>query len=221
MLSSTISTQPKQLDNRSPQYQLQWRQGQLLVRFSQDVKQVHLAPFEDEQWLVQCLQQSPVQVVRVDPILGESVLQNWANACEQAEIPMFLWGSVARKLKCKQSRLSLYFMRAIDAIAALLLLILLSPVMLAIAVLIYIDSPGAIFSYSWQVGTRGKLFRALQFRTTSVDDDFCTTELGSWMCEYGLDKLPQLLNVLCNEMSLVEPGSLTLAEAVRFSLEDR
>lgn len=220
MLPSTTSTQAKPPDNRSSQYQLQWRQGQLLVRFSQDVKQLHLPSFEDEQGLVQCLQQSPAQLVRIDPVLGESVLQRWANACKQANKPVFLWGSVARKLKCKQSKLRWYFMRVIDAIAALLLLTLLSPVMLAIAVLIYIDSPGAIFSDSWLVGMRGKLFRAFQFRTTSVENDACTTVLGNWMCEYGLDKLPQLLNVLYGDISLVEPDCLTLSDAVRFSLEE-
>ena len=227
MTSSIISAQQidftcqQQGDNHSPQCRLQWRQGQLLVRLSQgDIKQPDLLPLEDEQRLVQCLHHSPVQLVRIDPTLGEAVLKRWADACEQANKPVFLWGSVAQKLKGKQSQLRGYLMRLIDAIATLVFLILLSPVMLAIAVLMYLYSPGAIFSVKWKVGTRGKLFRALKFRTTRVNNDSRTTPLGRWMCKYSLDELPQLFNVLRGQTSLVGTRSLTLSEAVRLSLKE-
>jgi lipopolysaccharide/colanic/teichoic acid biosynthesis glycosyltransferase len=134
---------------------------------------------------------------------------------------MFLRGTVTQKLKGKQSQLSWCLMRLIDAIAALLLLMLLSPVILAIAVLIYVSSPGAILSLRWKVGSRGKVFRAFNFRTTPVNDDFGTTPLGRWMYKYSLDELPQLFNVLRGEMSLVGPPSLSLSKAVRLSLEER
>ena len=227
MTSSIISAQQidftcqQQRDNHSPQCRLQWRQGQLLVRLSQgDIKQPDLPLLEDEQRFVQCLQHSPVQLVRIDPTLGEAVLNRWADACEQANKPVFLWGSVAQKLKGKQSQLRGYLMRLIDAIATLVFLILLSPVMLAIAVLMYLYSPGAIFSLKWKVGTRGKLFRVLKFRTTSVNNDSRTTPLGRLMCKYSLDELPQLFNVLRGQTSLVGTRSLTLSEAVRLSLKE-
>lgn len=227
MTSSIISAQQfdftcqQQRDNHSPQCRLQWRQGQLLVRLSQgDIKQPDLALLEDEPRLVQCLQHSPVQLVRIDPTLGEAVLKRWADACEQAKKPVFLWGSVAQTLKGKQSQLPWYLMRLIDAIAALVLLILLSPVMLAIGVLMYLYSPEAIISLKWQVGTRGKLFRALKFRTTPVNNDSRTTLLGRWMYKYSLDELPQLINVLRGQTSLVGTRSLTLSEAVRLSLKE-
>lgn len=224
MTASIISTQPidftdQQRDNHSPQCQILWRQGQLLVRLSQDIKQLYLPSLESEQELVRCLKHSPVRLVRIDATLGEAALKSWANACEQVGKPMFLRGTVTQKLKGKQSQFSWCLMRLIDAIAALLFLMLLSPVMLAIAVLMYVYSPGRLFSLSWQVGARGKLFRAIKFRTTPANDDSCTTPLGRWMYKYSLDELPQLINVLRGEMSLVGPGSLSLSKAVRLSLK--
>jgi lipopolysaccharide/colanic/teichoic acid biosynthesis glycosyltransferase len=174
MTSSIISTPAidltdrQQQDDRSAQCQLQWRQHQLWVKRSQDVKQLYLPPLDNEQWLVKCLQHSPIRLVKIDPILGEAVLKRWANVCDRANKPVFLSGTVAQKLRSRQNRWSWRVIRLIDAIAALVLLMFLSPVMLATAVLIYIDSPGAIFSHSWQVGARGKLFKALKFRTTQL-----------------------------------------------------
>jgi lipopolysaccharide/colanic/teichoic acid biosynthesis glycosyltransferase len=52
-----------------------------------------------------------------------------------------------------------------------------------------------------------------------VNDDCRTTPLGSWMCKYSLDKLPQLFNVLRGEMSLVGSHPWTLSEAMRFISE--
>lgn len=222
MTASIISTQPidftgQQRDNHLPQCRLLWRQGQLLVRLSQDIQQLYLPPLESEQDLVRCLKHSPVRLVRIDATLGETMLKRWANACEQVGKPMFLRGTVTQKLKGKHSKLIWCLMRLIDAIAALLLLTLLSSVMLAIALIIYVYSPGWLFSLSWQVGTRGKLFRAIKFRTTPANDDSWTTPLGRWMCKYSLDELPQLFNVLRGEMSLVRPHSLSLSKAVRLS----
>ncbi len=225
MTASTISTQTidftsqQQRDNHSPQCRLLWRQGQLLVRPSQDIEQLYLPGLESEQKLVMCLKQSPVRLVRIDASLGEAALKHWADACGQVGKPMFLRGSVIQKRKGKQSQLSWLMMRVIDAIAALLFLIMLSPFLFAIALIIYVYSPGWLFSLSWQVGARGKLFRVIKFRTTPANDDSWTTPLGRWMCKYHLDELPQLFNVLRGEMSLVRPHSLSLSKAVRLSLK--
>lgn len=226
MTSSIISTQAidltgkQQQDDRSVQCQLQWRQNQLVVRHSQDVKQLYLPPLDDEQWLVECLQHSPVRLVKLDPTLGEAVLKRWVNVCDRANKPVFLSGTVVQKQTGRQNCWSWRLIRLIDAIAALVFLMFLSPVMLATAVLIYSDSPGAIFSRSWQVTARGKLFKALKFRTTEVMEDSCATVLGYWICRYQLDELPQLFNVLRGEMSLVKPHSLTLSDAVQLSLKE-
>lgn len=209
----------QQQDDRSSQCRLQWRQGQLLVRLSQDLKQPYLPLLENQQWLVRCLKHSPVRLVRIDATLGEAELKRWANACKQAKKPVFLKGTAAQKLR--QSKLR-WGVKLIDWIAALLLLMVLSPVMLAIVLLqIYLSSPRAIFSREWRVGARGKLFQALRFRTTEIKNDSRTTLLGHWMCKYSLDKLPQLFNILGGEMSLLGPRSLDLSDAVRLSREER
>ncbi|HEY9667409.1 MAG TPA: heterocyst development glycosyltransferase HepC [Coleofasciculaceae cyanobacterium] len=218
-LISSIHQQQNEKLTPQPQCQLLWRQGQLLVKSSQDTKPIDLLRLEDEQWLVQCLQNSPVRLVKLDSNLGEAVLKRWVNACEQANKPVFLWGHVARKPSRNLSPLGRYVKRSLDGIATLLLLLVLSPLMLGLVGLMYFYSPGAIFSYTWQVGTRGKVFRAVKFRTTAVHDEFCLTPLGRWMSKYRLDELPRLLNVLRGEMSLGESRPLSLSEAVQLCLE--
>jgi len=212
-------------DNHSPQYRLQWRQGQLLVRLAQDVKQPYLPSLsylpslENDQWLVSCLKQSPVELVCVDAALGEAELQRWADACEQANKPVFLRGAIAKKMpKPRPREVSWWVKRLIDWMAALLLLIVLSPVMLVVVALMYVYSRGEIFSLRWHVGARGKLFRIFRFRTKEVTfDDSRTTPLGRWMCRYSLDELPRLFNVLRGEMSLLGPRPWSLHQTMRFS----
>lgn len=220
-IQSLDLTTGSQFDNHSPPCQLQWRGGQLLVRCSSDRQQLYLPSLNDEQWLVQCLRHSPVRLVRIEPALDEAVLKRWVNACEQAGKPVFLWGTAARKQNSKPSQLNRYIQRVMDAIAALVLLILLSPIMLAIAVLISISSAGAIFVSTWKVGLRGKVFRAFQFRISLVNNDSCTTPLGRWLRKYGLDELPQLCNVLRGEMSLAGWHCVALSDAVWLSQAER
>ena len=217
LIQSLDLTIGSQFDNHSPPCQLQWRSGQLLVRCASARQQLALPSIHDEQWLVQCLQHSPVRLVRLEPTLDEVVINRWVNACEQAGKPVFLWGTAALKQKSKPSQFNRYIQRVINAIAALVLLVLLSPIMLTIAALISISSPGAIFASTWKVGLRGKVFRAFQFRTTLVNDDSCTTPLGRWLRKYRLDELPQLCNVLRDEMSLAGWRCATLSDVVWLS----
>lgn len=207
--------------NRQPQYMLQWRQGQLLVRLCQDAKQPYLPCIENDQELAMCLKHSPVELVRIDAALGEAEVQRWADACEQAKKPMFLSGAIAKKMpKPRPRKVSWWVKRLIDWIAALLLLIVLSPVMLAVVALMYVYSRGEIFSLTWHVGGRGKLFRVFRFRTKAVTvDDPRTTPLARLMCRYSLDELPRLFNVLRGEMSLVGPRPWSLHQAMRKSPE--
>lgn len=206
-------------DSELPHCMLKWRQGQLLVSLEQNIKQPYLSAFDSEQRLVECLKHSPVRLVRIDPRVGEVGLKCWADACEQASKPVFLRRTFAQKLHRKKSQLSWRLKQLMDRVAALLLLMVLSPVMLAIVLLMRVHSLEPIFSRQWHVGARGKLFRVLQFRTKLVNGDCRSTLLECWMCKYDLDKLPQLFNVLRGEMSLVGPCPLTLSDAVRLISE--
>jgi hypothetical protein len=222
-LQTYSSTAQQLLGNYLPHCILKWRQGQLLVSLGQQGKQSYMSAFESEQQLVECLKHSSVRLVCLDPTLGEVALQHWADACEQANKPVFLRGRVALKISShsrKQSQVGRQLKQLIDWIVAFLLLIVLSPVILATVVLMCIYSPGPIFPGQWHIGTRGKFFQLLKFGTTLVDDDSRTTPLGRWMCKYRLDELPQLLNVLRGEISLIDLSEpLTVSEAVRFSFQ--
>lgn len=95
-------------------------------------------------------------------------------------------------------------------------LIILSPVFLCIALWIKLDDGGPIFFKQERVGQSGQLFRIWKFRTMVVDAekhgrqltvgrDPRITRAGYWLRKFKLDELPQLLNVLRGEMSLVGP----------------
>lgn len=95
-------------------------------------------------------------------------------------------------------------------------LILLFPLFCAIAIWIKCDSAGPIFFRQERVGRNGRLFRIYKFRTMCVDaerkglqittgKDFRITGAGQFLRAYKIDELPQLINVLTGEMSLVGP----------------
>ncbi|HKW67410.1 MAG TPA: exopolysaccharide biosynthesis polyprenyl glycosylphosphotransferase [Terriglobales bacterium] len=106
--------------------------------------------------------------------------------------------------------------RAFDFAAASALLLLLSPLLLAIALLVRLDSAGPVLFRQQRVGRHGKLFQVYKFRTMHAGApaysksptaacDPRITSLGRFLRRSSLDELPQLLNVLQGEMSLVGP----------------
>jgi lipopolysaccharide/colanic/teichoic acid biosynthesis glycosyltransferase len=106
--------------------------------------------------------------------------------------------------------------RAFDLAVAALLLLLLWPLMLAIAAWIKLDSPGPVFFRQPRAGRHGVPFRIHKFRTMVADapqrggaltlqDDARITRAGAWLRPRRLDELPQLLDVLAGTMSLVGP----------------
>jgi exopolysaccharide biosynthesis polyprenyl glycosylphosphotransferase len=128
----------------------------------------------------------------------------------------------------------------LDLIAASFILILISPIFLVVSVLIKLDSPGPIFYKQYRVGLKGAHFQVWKFRTMVVNagelqkeleaqneikggvlfkikDDPRITKIGKFLRRYSLDELPQLINVLQGEMSLVGPRPLPLRDVERFS----
>jgi lipopolysaccharide/colanic/teichoic acid biosynthesis glycosyltransferase len=118
--------------------------------------------------------------------------------------------------------------RAMDTILGLLLILGLSALFVVLALLVKITSPGPIFYVQERVGQHGRLFRMYKFRSMKVnadaelaellhaqgtankplfkvDKDPRLTSIGGFLRRYSLDELPQLINVLVGNMSLVGP----------------
>jgi Undecaprenyl-phosphate glucose phosphotransferase len=107
--------------------------------------------------------------------------------------------------------------RSVDIAGALMALLLFAPLMIMIALLVPFSSPGPIFYRQERMGLDGKRFQCLKFRTMPVDSEKETgavwakpgdqraTKLGSFLRRTSLDELPQLINVLRGDMSLVGP----------------
>jgi lipopolysaccharide/colanic/teichoic acid biosynthesis glycosyltransferase len=109
--------------------------------------------------------------------------------------------------------------RLADILVSLVLLVLLGGLMLLIALLVRLGTPGAALFRQKRVGRRGRPFTLLKFRTMRSDADAYApsphspadqrlTRLGRFLREKSLDELPQLVNVLAGQMSLVGPRPL-------------
>ena len=105
--------------------------------------------------------------------------------------------------------------RIFDIIFSLLGLTLLLPFMLIIAILIKIDSKGPIFFKQVRVTKNGREFKIFKYRTMKIGSDKYSqitvgkdsriTKVGDFLRKYKLDEIPQLINVLIGDMSLVGP----------------
>jgi sugar transferase (PEP-CTERM system associated) len=107
--------------------------------------------------------------------------------------------------------------RAFDVISALLLLVVMAPLALLTALAIALDSRGPVLYRQLRVGLDGQLFKVLKFRSMRVDAevggkpqwaalrDHRVTRVGAVIRRFRLDELPQILNVLKGDMSLVGP----------------
>ncbi|MBE8232091.1 MAG: sugar transferase [Endozoicomonadaceae bacterium] len=124
----------------------------------------------------------------------------------------------------------MFLKRVFDLLFVVPGLILLSPVFLLIAFVIKLSSDGSILFKQVRVGQQGKLFYVLKFRTmvmnaeekgakVTIHGDPRITKAGHFLREYKLDELPQLINVLKGEMSLVGPRP-EVPEYVSFYTDD-
>lgn len=109
---------------------------------------------------------------------------------------------------------SLLLKRLFDMAASGIGLLLLAPLLLVLAAWIKCDSAGPVFFLQERVGLCGKLFRIIKFRSMrqnnsgpqiTVGADARITRSGRFIRAYKLDELPQLINVLLGDMSLVGP----------------
>jgi lipopolysaccharide/colanic/teichoic acid biosynthesis glycosyltransferase/glycosyltransferase involved in cell wall biosynthesis len=122
--------------------------------------------------------------------------------------------------------------RAIDLTLALFALTLLTPLLLLIAGRIRRESPGPVLYRGRRAGRGGSAFRIYKFRTmvdgadrlggpTTAGDDARLTPLGKLLRRYKLDELPQLLNVVRGQMSLVGPRPEVIEKVARYSRQEK
>jgi len=132
-----------------------------------------------------------------------------------------------------------FFKRLFDVIMSVLAIIVLSPVYLVIAILIKCDSRGPVFYKHHRLGKNGKPFGMYKFRSMVVDadkklgelpdemqeeyeenykisDDPRVTKIGRFLRETSLDELPQFINVIRGEISLVGPRPIVERELEKY-----
>lgn len=120
--------------------------------------------------------------------------------------------------------------RLLDLVVATMTLLLLAPLMIAVTVAIKLDSPGPAFFRQQRVGEGNRLFWIIKFRSMRIDladadgqvsagrEDHRATRVGHFLRKTSLDELPQLLNVLANDMSIVGPRPHALASTAEDQL---
>lgn len=136
--------------------------------------------------------------------------------------------------------LGLIFKRAFDIVFSTIVLVGLSPVLLAIAIAIRLDSPGPVFYQSERIGKKGVVFNCTKFRTMvedaeqrradimhmnerdgvlfKISNDPRITKLGRFLRKYSFDELPQFFNVLHGDMSVVGPRPPIASEVKEYKL---
>ena len=130
--------------------------------------------------------------------------------------------------------------RVVDIVAASIIFLMIFPVFLVIALLIKLDSPGPIFFKQTRIGLKGRRFKVWKFRTMVINaekllkdlesknemqggvmfkmkHDPRVTKIGNFLRRYSLDELPQIINVLVGEMSLVGPRPFPLRDVEKMS----
>lgn len=151
--------------------------------------------------------------------------------------------SFTSDIKVKGGRAYAFFKRVFDFLFSLFALIALSPLFLVIAILIKCSSSGKVFYVSERVGKNGKIFKFYKFRsmrngaeqeldsllaqnmnqgiTFKMKNDPRVTKVGKFLRRSSLDELPQLINILKGDMSLVGPRPGTLREYQLYSDYDK
>ncbi|MGE4554612.1 MAG: sugar transferase [Candidatus Paceibacterota bacterium] len=125
-------------------------------------------------------------------------------------------GWIAKNILNKSLDLYEVFKRIFDFLVSLIILLVSFPIWPLIALLIKIDSEGSVFYISKRIGLKGKPFFIYKFRTMvknaheigpswTLEKDSRITKIGRFLRRFHLDEIPQLINVLKGEMSLIGP----------------
>lgn len=229
--ASEVETQP-----RLYQYQMQILASQPGIQWV--IALEHAESEQREHWLRMLAQWgatdiSVIPAMRGVPLHGTDISHFFSH-----EVAMLRMRNNLRRWPARLTK------RVFDTLIALVLLICLSPVMVFIAIWIRRDGGPALFAHP-RVGKRKKIFKCYKFRTMVVDaeqqleqllqhqpelraqwenerklkDDPRVNRLGRFLRASSLDELPQLINVIRGEMSLVGPRPVVVAELPRYGDE--
>jgi exopolysaccharide biosynthesis polyprenyl glycosylphosphotransferase len=153
--------------------------------------------------------------------------------------PLLLLSLVKLFIRMSYSR---FWKRLFDLVVAILLFIVLAPLLLTIAMLICLDSPGGIFFKQTRIGKSGRYFTMWKFRSMiknadqqkhelhnemaggilfKVKRDPRITRVGRFIRRFSIDELPQLWNVIIGDMSIVGPRPALPEEVIHYTPHQR
>lgn len=121
-----------------------------------------------------------------------------------------------------------FFKRLLDFIAALIGLLLLSPILIFVSIGLFFANAGKPFFFQARPGKGGKIFRIVKFKTMNDKKDVAgnllsdaerLTPIGAFVRKTSLDEIPQLINVLKGDMSLIGPRPLLVEYLPLYSAE--
>lgn len=125
-----------------------------------------------------------------------------------------------------EQRINSFFKRAFDIISSVLLIMLFSWLFPLIGLLIKMDSKGSVFFFQKRNKKNGKLFTCVKFRTMISNDeadilpaaehDHRVTRVGTFLRKHHLDELPQLINVLIGDMSIIGPRPYMISDNEKY-----
>ena len=179
--------------------------------------------------------------MELDPTVSKELIRTISSSIN----PRFRY---RRRLKVKAWETTIMFSyllkRVLDSAVSLLALIMLLPLFIFTAVAIWVENPGPVFYVQQRVGLNGKHFRFYKFRSMVMNADKIKKELAAYnesgagvifkmkqdpritkvgkiIRKFSVDELPQLINVLKGDMSLVGPRPPLPAEVAEYTLEER
>lgn len=135
--------------------------------------------------------------------------------CKWEQLPDFLKTEAVRPYYdiLRRKQVSLFFKRVFDVVVSAIMLVVLSPVFLALAIAIKLDSPGPVFYRQVRITQYGKEFRIFKFRSMvqnadkgsllTVGADSRITKVGKFIRRYRLDEFCQLIDILRGTMTFV------------------